>query len=95
MLQTFFSKVEGATLVLASAFTKVTSHFGGIIDPMLSNMIIKDECANPMVETGMEEGISISVHLESIIATVPNLVATTKDLMVDVRVEETKATFME
>ncbi len=62
---------------------------------MLSNMIVKNECANPMVETCMEEGILILVHLESIIAIVPNLVVTTKDLRVDVRVEETKATIME
>jgi acetylornithine/succinyldiaminopimelate/putrescine aminotransferase len=58
-------------------------------------MIVKNECANPMVETCMEEGILILVHLESIIAIVPNLVVTTKDLRVDVRVEETKATIME
>lgn len=77
------------------AFTEATSHFGGTTDLMFSNMTIKDKCANPMVEIDMEEGTLILVHLESIIAIVPSLAVTTKDLKVDVRVEETKAIVME
>jgi hypothetical protein len=48
-----------------------------------------------MVEIDMEEGISIPVLLESITTIVPSLAVATKDLRVDVKVEETKATIME
>ncbi len=62
---------------------------------MFSNMTIKDKCVNPMVEIDMEEGTLILVHLESIIAIVPNLIVVIADLKVDVKVEETKAIVME
>jgi predicted transcriptional regulator len=58
-------------------------------------MTIKDKCVNPMVEIDMEEGTLILVHLESIIAIVPNLIVVIADLKVDVKVEETKAIVME
>jgi hypothetical protein len=57
-------------------------------------MTVKDKCVNPIVETDMEEGTLILVHLGSIIATLPSLVVVTEDLRVDVKVEETKAIVM-
>jgi hypothetical protein len=61
-------------------------------------MIIKNECANSVVETGMEGVILISIQLKTIVvhvATTSNPSAITKDLGVIVKVEVTKAMIME
>jgi hypothetical protein len=61
-------------------------------------MIVKDECANLVVKTSMESMISVLVQLKTIVipaTIIPNPFATMKDLRVNVRVEETKATSME
>jgi hypothetical protein len=53
-------------------------------------MTIKHKCANLVVEYDMEEGISISIQLETIVVpttTTLNLVGKMEDLGVDVRVE--------
>ncbi len=49
-----YGGTKGSTLVQAFAPTEATTHFNGVIDPTLSNTTIKDECANPVVETSME-----------------------------------------
>lgn len=61
-------------------------------------MIIKDECANLVVETVMEGVTLILIQLKTTIvhiATTPNPFAVTEDLGVDVKVEVTKAMIME
>jgi hypothetical protein len=61
-------------------------------------MRVKDEHANPKVESSVEEGTSILAQLEpiAIFATVtPNLVIANEDPRVDVRVEEIEATILE
>jgi hypothetical protein len=65
---------------------------------MLFNMTIKDDCANSTIETDMEGVILISIQLKINfvpIATTPSLVAATKGLGVDVRIEEIEVAVME
>jgi hypothetical protein len=65
---------------------------------MLFDMIVKDKCANLVVEFDIEGGTSILVQPETIIilATITlNLVFVMEILGVDVRVEEIKAITME
>ncbi len=60
--------------------------------------LIKDEHANSMVVTNMEEGILIPVQPKTtivLVATTPSLVVATKNLMIDVKVQEPKAIVME
>jgi hypothetical protein len=71
-------EIKGAALVPAFALAKVLTFFGGTVDQTLFGMIIKDQCANPVVEFGIEEGTSILVQLEPTIvhvATTPTFVA--------------------
>jgi len=61
-------------------------------------MMVKDEHANPKVESGVEEGISIPAQLEpiAILATITlNLAIANEDPRVVIRVEEIEATIME
>jgi len=61
-------------------------------------MTVKDDCANSTIEIDIEGAILISIQLEINvvpIATTPNLIATTKGLRVDVRIEEIKVAIME
>jgi hypothetical protein len=61
-------------------------------------MMVKDEHANPKVESGVEEGTLISAQLEPIVilaTTTPNLAIANEDTRVDVRVEEIEAIIME
>ncbi len=61
-------------------------------------MIVKDEHAYSTVAINMEEGILILVQPKTTIilaAITPSLVVVTKNLVVDVKIEEPKATVME
>jgi hypothetical protein len=61
-------------------------------------MIIKDECANLVVETVMEGVTLNSIQLKTTIvhvATTPNPFVVTEDLGVDVKVKVTEAMIME
>jgi hypothetical protein len=83
--------------ILVFAPIEVTTHFSGLVDWTIFGMIIKDICANLVVKTSMENTISILVQLKTIVVhatIIPNHFATMKDLRVNVRVEETKATSM-
>ncbi len=58
---------------------------------MFFGTIVKDEHANSMVESHIEEGTLIPVYPKPIAI----LITTTEDLVVDVRVQETETTIME
>ncbi|CAM6008870.1 unnamed protein product [Sphagnum balticum] len=93
-----FGEAEGFALVQAFALVETITHFSGIVDSKLFGMTIKDDCANSIVETDMEGAILISIQLETTIvpiATAPSLVAATKGLGVDVRIEEIEVVVME
>ncbi len=70
----------------------------GIVNPMFSSMSVKDECANPVLETNMEGVTLISIQLETItvLAAIALSLATTIEyLKVDVGIEEIEALVME
>ncbi len=93
-----FNKIEGATPFPTSTPIEITTFFNGVIDHMLFDMIVKDKCANLVVEFDIEGGTSILVQPETIIILTTitlNLVFVMEILGVDVRVEEIKAITME
>lgn len=93
-----FGETKGVAPIPTFAFVKVIAFLGGVVDQTLFDMIVKDEHANLVVDSGMQERILFPVQLKPIdvlVAITPNLATTMEDLGVDVRVEETKATIME
>jgi len=93
-----FSETKDFALVQASTLVEAITHFGGVADLTFLGMTVKDDYANSIVEINLEGVISILVQLETTvvyIATARSLVAVTKGLGVDVRIEEIEVVIME
>jgi hypothetical protein len=93
-----YGRTKGYALIHASILVKATTCSGGIIDSTRSSTIVKDECANPVVETNVEGATSILVQLKTII--IPTTIALSlstvmEELRVDVKVEGLKDIVME
>jgi len=89
-----FDETKCTTPISAFALAKVTATFSETTNQMFFGTMIKDKHANLMVEFDMEEGTSILIQLKPIaihVATTTSLVV----IIVDPRVEETKAAIME
>jgi hypothetical protein len=93
-----FDEAKGFAPVQAFALVEAITHFNGVVDSTLFSLIVKENFANSITETNMEGAILILVQPETIvvpIATTPSLVAVTKGLGVDVRIEEIEVAVME
>lgn len=91
-------RTKGYALIQASTLVKATTCSGGTIDSTLSSTIVKDECANPVVETNVEGATSILVQLKTIIISTTialSLSTVMEELGVDVKVEGLKDIAME